>query len=165
MRVKTKHGFRKFVFPRQCSCCLEPTNEDKEIKYTIKEGFGATVTSKTYSIHVPLCGQCKAHQNHGVFAVILIMAVAIILFAIIPIMFPKDVVVSVLRITGLLFFLVPTLLILLYFNYWWPKRHPGHAKVGKPIKCVLDTDSATFVFFNDEYGQMFIDANRDSIIE
>ena len=165
-----KHGIKVslpmggiYSFPKRCTCCLSPTDNTMTIESSKKvaEDY-STVTYEKTSLDVPLCKECKAHQRAGCLLIPLLwigftFITTSIFLLISRIAENQSSVPSIVSISGNFLIILPIVLFIVYRKRWWPKKHPGHARVSRPVK--KSEDGKTFIFYNREYGRLFAEAN------
>ena len=52
-----------YVTPPFCTCCMEPTDHQETIKYTMDVRQNGTMTKGKVGVQMPLCPECAAHRK------------------------------------------------------------------------------------------------------
>ena len=156
-----------YLFPPVCTCCLTPTEEEKEIACSQQQYSGSMVVTTTSKIGIPLCHECKGHQRAGCLPVILAGLVFIVIQAGWGLLFRRGMEEnpeSGLSIIGALFplllFIVLPVFYIWYRRFRWPGNHPGHARMTIPVKMNVSNEKIRFTFYSEEYGRLFAEANK-----
>lgn len=159
-----------YIFPKKCSCCLEPTDETKKIGKLITKHYATYAEQESISVDIPLCKKCQGHRMPGCIPFLII---AVILFSIIghyaskippnsSLDSPPAIIIFCLLFLSLG---LPTIYFL-YHYLIWPHIHTGHAKAKDQVLIKTEDDHIiAFIFYNSDYGKIFIENNKKIIIE
>ena len=158
-----------YIFQKKCSCCLEPTDETKKIGKLITKHYATYAEQESISADIPLCKKCKEHRMAGIKPFLII---AVILLSIpgyyaskIPLDNGLDSPPTIIILCLLFLFLGMPIIYFLYHYLIWPHFHTGHARAEGQVLIKSEDDyTISFIFYNSDYGKMFIEDNKNIII-
>jgi hypothetical protein len=157
-------------FPKLCPCCLGAADRTENVQGSAPAG----VYEATASIDVPVCSACLAHRREGRAPALIIVgtgaALLLLAFLVKGLFDPRrgSIGYVVSELLAMLWALSLVLALIAYFwvRWKWPGDHPPHVRTGTSVKVAPNPGVANWVLFefaNEQYGQLFREANASRL--
>ncbi len=69
----------RFSIPPLCTCCLTPTENKENVRYSMTTQHGNIKTTRSIAVDMPICNECLKHRKKYKWLLVLICSISIII--------------------------------------------------------------------------------------